>query len=56
MEWFNSTWVKVGAIVALAIPLARAVVALTKTDADDKFVEKIVNFLKGIFGMEIKPK
>ena len=50
----SELWVQIGAAVALAIPLARLIVSWTQTDKDDKIVEKVVGWLKSIFGIEAK--
>jgi hypothetical protein len=52
-NWITSNWTEIVAAVGGVVLVARIIVKLTPTPADDSFLEKIVNFLKGV-GLNIK--
>ena len=52
-NWIISNWTEIVAAVGGVVLAARIIVKLTPTPADDSFLEKIVNFLKGV-GLNIK--
>jgi len=52
-NWITSNWTEIVAAVGGVVLAARIIVKLTPTPADDSFLEKIVNFLKGV-GLNIK--
>jgi DUF1009 family protein len=53
MNWITENFTNIMAIVGAVIVLARIIVKLTPTPADDSILEKVVNFLKAI-GLQIK--
>jgi len=46
MNWITENFTNIMAVVGAVIVLARVIVKLTPTPADDTWLEKIVNFLK----------
>ena len=46
--WITQNWTQIVAAVGGIVIAARIIVKLTPTPADDSFLEKIVNFLKGL--------
>ena len=52
-NWIASNWTEIVAAVGGVVLAARIIVKLTPTPADDSFLEKVVNFLKGV-GLNIK--
>jgi len=52
-NWITSNWTEIVAAVGGVVLAARIIVKLTPTPADDSFLEKVVNFLKGV-GLNIK--
>lgn len=52
-NWITSNWTEIVAAVGGVVLAARIVVKLTPTPADDSFLEKVINFLKGV-GLNIK--
>jgi hypothetical protein len=52
-NWITSNWTEIVAAVGGIVLAARIVVKLTPTPADDSFLEKVINFLKGV-GLNIK--
>ena len=52
MTFITENWIAIGAAVALVIPAIRAIVALTPSEADDRFIERIIPAIKGIFGIK----
>ena len=55
MEWFAQHWTEVIAGIGAAVILARIIVKLTPTPADDSALERVVNFLKTI-GLHVSDK
>lgn len=55
VNWVTGNWETIVALVGGVVLLARIIVKLTPTPADDSFLEKVVNFLKGI-GLHIDDK
>lgn len=55
VNWVTGNWETIVALVGGVVLLARIIVKLTPTPADDTFLEKIVNFLKGV-GLHIDDK
>lgn len=55
VNWVTGNWETIVALVGGIVLLARIIVKLTPTPADDTFLEKIVNFLKGV-GLHIDDK
>jgi hypothetical protein len=55
MDWFTQHWTEIVAVVGAAVILARIIVKLTPTPADDSALEKVVNFLKTI-GLHVGDK
>lgn len=53
MNWITENFTNIMAIVGAVIVLARIIVKLTPTPADDSILEKVVNFLKAV-GLQIK--
>ena len=53
MNWITENFTNIMAIVGAVIVVARIIVKLTPTPADDSILEKVVNFLKAI-GLQIK--
>jgi hypothetical protein len=52
-NWITSNWTEIVAAVGGIVLSARIIVKLTPTPADDSFLEKVINFLKGV-GLNIK--
>ena len=52
-NWLTSNWTEIVAAVGGIVLAARIIVKLTPTPADDSFLEKVINFLKGV-GLNIK--
>ncbi len=52
-NWITSNWTEIVAAVGGIVLAARIIVKLTPTPADDSFLEKVINFLKGV-GLNIK--
>jgi hypothetical protein len=50
--WITENWTQIVAAVGGIVLAARIIVKLTPTPADDSFLEKIINFLKGL-GLKI---
>ena len=50
MEWFAQNWL---ALLVIAMVASRAIVGLTKTEADDKVVRWLINAVRAIFGVDI---
>lgn len=46
MEWLTQNFANIMAVVGAVIVLARIIVKLTPSPADDSFLEKVVSFLK----------
>ena len=46
MNWITENFTNIMAVVGAVIVLARVIVKLTPTPADDTWLEKIVNFLE----------
>jgi hypothetical protein len=55
VTWVTSNWEAVIALAGGVVILARVIVKLTPTPADDSVLEKVVNFLKGV-GLHIDDK
>ena len=55
VHWVTSNWEAVIALAGGVVILARVIVKLTPTPADDSVLEKVVNFLKGV-GLHIDDK
>jgi DUF1009 family protein len=55
VNWVTSNWEAVIALAGGVVILARIIVKLTPTPADDTALEKVVNFLKSI-GLHIDDK
>ena len=55
LEWFGDNYAAITAIVVAAVGLARLIVMVTPTKADDDFVAKIVALLK-VVGLHVKDK
>ncbi len=55
VNWITSNWEAVIALVGGVVILARVIVKLTPTPADDSVLEKVVSFLKGV-GLHIDDK
>lgn len=53
MNWITENFTNIMAVVGAVIVLARIIVKLTPTPADDSILEKVVSFLKAI-GLQIK--
>ena len=52
-NWITSNWTEIVAAVGGIVLAARIIVKLTPTPKDDSFLEKVINFLKGV-GLNIK--
>ena len=52
-NWITANWTEIVAAVGGVVLAARIIVKLTPTPADDSFLEKVINFLKGV-GLNIK--
>lgn len=52
-NWITSNWTEIVAALGGIVLAARIIVKLTPTPADDSFLEKVINFLKGV-GLNIK--
>jgi hypothetical protein len=52
-NWITANWTEIVAAVGGIVLAARIIVKLTPTPADDSFLEKVINFLKGV-GLNIK--
>ena len=52
-NWITSNWTEIVAAVGGIVLAARIIVKLTPTPQDDSFLEKVINFLKGV-GLNIK--
>lgn len=50
--WITENWTQIVAAVGGVVLAARIIVKLTPTPKDDSFLEKIINFLKGL-GLKI---
>lgn len=55
MNWITQNFTEIMAVVGAVIVLARIIVKLTPSPADDSVLEKIVSFLKTL-GLHIKDK
>lgn len=55
VNWITSNWTDVIALAGGVVILARIIVKLTPTPADDSLLEKVVGFLKGL-GLHIDEK
>jgi DUF1009 family protein len=55
MNWITENFANIMAVVGAVIVLARVIVKLTPTPADDGVLEKIVSFLKTL-GLHINDK
>ena len=55
MTWITENFVNIMAVVGAVIVLARVIVKLTPTPADDTILEKIVSVLKAV-GLHIDEK
>jgi hypothetical protein len=55
MTWITENFANIMAVVGAVIVLARVIVKLTPTPADDSFLEKIVSVLKAV-GLHIDDK
>lgn len=55
MNWITENFANIMAVVGAVIVLARVIVKLTPTPADDGVLEKIVSFLKTL-GLHIDNK
>ena len=55
MNWITENFANIMAVVGAIIVVARIIVKLTPTPADDTVLEKIVSFLKAI-GLHINDK
>lgn len=55
VNWVTGNWETIVALVGGIVLLARIIVKLTPTPADDSVLEKVVNFLKGV-GLHIDEK
>lgn len=55
MNWITENFANIMAVVGAVIVLARIIVKLTPTPADDTILEKIVSFLKAV-GLHIDSK
>jgi hypothetical protein len=55
VNWITSNWEAVVAVAGGVVILARVIVKLTPTPADDSVLEKVVSFLKGV-GLHIDDK
>jgi DUF1009 family protein len=55
VNWVTSNWEALIALAGGVVILARVIVKLTPTPADDSVLEKVVNFLKGV-GLHIDDK
>ena len=53
MNWITENFTTIMAIVGAVIVLARIIVKLTPTPADDTILEKVISFLKAV-GLQIK--
>ena len=53
MNWITENFTNIMAIVGAVIVLARIIVKLTPTPADDTILEKVISFLKAV-GLQIK--
>lgn len=53
INWVQQNWTELVAAVGGIVILARVVVRLTPTPADDSALEKVLNFLKAV-GLHIK--
>ena len=52
-NWITSNWTEIVAAVGGIVLAACIIVKLTPTPQDDSFLEKVINFLKGV-GLNIK--
>ena len=50
--WITENWTQIVAALGALVMGSRIIVRLTPTPQDDSFLEKIVNFLKGL-GLKI---
>jgi len=55
VNWVTGNWETIVALVGGVVLLAKIIVKLTPTPADDSFLEKVVGFLKGV-GLHIDDK
>jgi len=55
MNWITENFANIMAVVGAVVVLARVIVKLTPTPADDGVLEKIVSFLKTV-GLHIDDK
>ena len=55
VNWMTSNWTDVIALAGGVVILARIIVKLTPTPADDSLLEKVIGFLKGL-GLHIDDK
>jgi DUF1009 family protein len=55
MTWITENFTNIMAVVGAVVVLARVIVKLTPTPADDTFLEKVVSFLKTL-GLHINDK
>lgn len=55
MNWITENFTNIMAVVGAVVVLARVIVKLTPTPADDTWLEKIVNILKTL-GLHIGDK
>jgi len=55
MNWITENFTNIMAVVGAVIVLARVIVKLTPTPADDTWLEKIINILKSL-GLHINDK
>jgi hypothetical protein len=53
MNWITENFANIMAVVGAVVVLARIIVKLTPTPADDSILEKVVKFLKAV-GLQIK--
>jgi cytochrome b subunit of formate dehydrogenase len=51
--WITSNWTEIVAAVGGIVLAARIIVKLTPSETDNVWLEKIINFLKGV-GLHIK--
>ena len=52
-NWITANWTEIVAAIGGIVLAARIIVKLTPTPKDDSFLEKVINFLKGV-GLNIK--
>jgi hypothetical protein len=55
ISWVTENFASIVAVAGAVVMLARVIVKLTPTPADDSILEKVVSFLKAI-GLHIDPK